>query len=600
MKPHAAVAHLTPEHWDRANRLLVAKALAEFSHERLVTPEPLGEGWYGVRSDNGAVEYRFAAAVRMLDHWQIDADSISRLRQGGTLPLDALELVLDLRAALGLVGPALPAYLEEISSTLASSAFKLSRPAPPATELASAGFQLVEAAMAEGHPCFVANSGRVGYDAAEFHAYAPEAASPVRLLWLAARRDRSTFTCCGDLDYDRLIGSELSPEDLDRFGRATTGLGLDLDDYHLIPVHPWQWWNKIAVTFAADVARRHLVCLGPATDEYQAQQSIRTFFNLSEPHKHYVKTALSVVNMGFVRGLSAEYMKGTPAINQWLADLVESDELLRGTGMSILRERAAVGYRQEQFAAGSPPGSPYLKLLAALWRESPVPNLGPGERLATMASLLHVDRACDAVAGALIRRSGLEPTDWLRRYLEVYLRPVLHLFYAYDLALMPHGENVILVFDERGVPRRAIFKDIGEELVLMSAERPLPAEVERIRAHVPGELKLLSIFTDVFDCFFRFLAAILHAGDILAEEEFWSTVAACIADYRRSVPGLEARFDDHDPFVDRFALSCLNRLQLRDSRQMVDLADPAGGLQLAGTLVNPVAARVPRRRRRGR
>ena len=39
----------------------------------------------------------------------------------------------------------------------------------------------------------------------------------------------------------------------------------------------------------------------------------------------------------------------------------------------------------------------------------------------------------------------------------------------------------------------------------------------------------------------------------------------------------------------RFALSCLNRLQLRDSRQMVDLQDPAGSLQLVGELENPIA-----------
>ncbi|MEV1066853.1 hypothetical protein [Streptomyces sp. NPDC050263] len=37
-----------------------------------------------------------------------------------------------------------------------------------------------------------------------------------------------------------------------------------------------------------------------------------------------------------------------------------------------------------------------------------------------------------------------------------------------------------------------------------------------------------------------------------------------------------------------FALSCLNRLQLRDNEQMVDLADPSGALQLIGTLKNPV------------
>jgi hypothetical protein len=38
---------------------------------------------------------------------------------------------------------------------------------------------------------------------------------------------------------------------------------------------------------------------------------------------------------------------------------------------------------------------------------------------------------------------------------------------------------------------------------------------------------------------------------------------------------------------DLFTLSCLNRLQLRNNRQMVDLTDPSGALQFAGTLPNP-------------
>lgn len=38
-----------------------------------------------------------------------------------------------------------------------------------------------------------------------------------------------------------------------------------------------------------------------------------------------------------------------------------------------------------------------------------------------------------------------------------------------------------------------------------------------------------------------------------------------------------------------FRHSCLNRLQLRDSRQRVDLTDQAASLQFAGELENPLA-----------
>jgi siderophore synthetase component len=559
-----AVDHLDPALWARATRHLVRKALAEFAHERLLVPEPDGDG-YAVRA--GEVEYRFRAERLALDHWAIDAGSIVRHRAGTAVDLDAPAFFLEFADRLGLGADVLPVYLEEITSTLAGAAFKLAR-AVPAKELARADFQAIEAGITEGHPCFVANNGRLGFDAAEYRAYAPEAGRPVRLVWLAVRRERATFSCSPELDHESLLRAEGAPLD-----------GVDLDRYLLLPVHPWQWWNRIAVTFAADIARGDIVCLGEGADEHRAQQSVRTFFNASHPERHYVKTALSVLNMGFVRGLSAEYMAGTPAINDWLAQLVAGDPVLGDLGFTVLRERAAVGYHAGHYAAAAPTGSPYTKMIAALWRESPVPGLADGERLATMASLLHVDPDGNPLVGELIAESGLDAREWVARYLRAYLAPLLHCLAAHRLVFMPHGENVILVLRD-GVPVRAVMKDIGEEIAVLDPDVALPPAVERIRAEVPDDLAALSVLTDVFDCVFRFLSAVLHTSGLLHQDDFWAEVAARVAEHP------DPR---HDLFTGTFALSCLNRLQLRNNRQMVDLADPAGSLALDGELTNPIA-----------
>ncbi|MFD6419809.1 IucA/IucC family protein [Streptomyces sp. NPDC060194] len=591
----SATAHLAPAHWATATRLLVRKAIAEFSHERLLTPTPLGAGddRYSVTSDDGRTAYHFTARLRALDHWQVDADSVTRHRGDEELPLDALEFIIEFRDAVGLSDAILPVYLEEISSTLAGSAYKLAKPEAAVSSPALArdlDFQAIESGMTEGHPCFVANNGRLGFGSHEYAAYAPETGNPLKLVWLAARRDRATFTAGVGVAYEALLRDELGQDTLDRFDAVMRGHGLDLaGDYLLIPVHPWQWHNKLSVTFASEVAQRHLVLLGEGDDEYLAQQSIRTFLNASDPTKHYVKTALSVLNMGFMRGLSAAYMEATPAINDWLAQLVAGDDVLRSTGLSIIRERAAVGYRHPQYEAATDRYSPYRKMLAALWRESPVPALADGERLATMASLLHVDRDGTSLAAELVRRSGLSPADWLAGYLRAYLTPLLHSFYAYDLVYMPHGENVILVLSESGAVVRAIYKDIAEEIAVLDPHAVLPPAVERIRADVPDDTKLLSIFTDVFDCFFRFLSATLHESGVVSESDFWAAVADCVRAYQASVPHLADRFKEYDIFAPEFALSCLNRLQLRNNQQMVDLSDPSGALQLVGTLKNPIA-----------
>ncbi|WP_370112606.1 IucA/IucC family siderophore biosynthesis protein [Streptacidiphilus sp. MAP12-33] len=571
------LAHLTPELWARANRQLVRKALAEFAHERLITPVPLpgSGGWFGVGSDDDTVGYRFRAEVLALDHWRIEAGSILRLRASDRveLPLDAAELVLELRRSLGISDEVLPLYLEEITGTLAATAFKLSLPAEGAAELAASDFQSIEAAMTEGHPCFVANSGRLGFDAVDHLRYAPEAGAPVRLLWVAVHPDHAV----------RSFGRGVDPEEL-----GAPQLPAALAGYVAIPVHPWQWQHRLAVSYADEIARGRIVLLDHEQDEGRdsrlAQQSIRTFFNSAAPDRPYVKTALSVLNMGFTRGLSADYMEHTPAVNDWLADLVAADATLAGCGFAILREHAAVGYRHPRY----PKGSAQQKQLAALWRESPVPLLGEGERVATMAALLHTDRDGAPLAGALIASSGLAPEEWVRRYLTAYLTPVVHGLCAYGLTFMPHGENVILVLDADGAPLRVLFKDIAEEIAVLDPATALPPQVARIRAEVPPELWGLSVHTDVFDCFLRFLSAELHAGGILHQDAFWAVVARVLRDYEAAHPELADRFAALDLFSERFALSCLNRLQLRNNRQMVDLTDPAGALLFAGTLPNPL------------
>ncbi len=48
---------------------------------------------------------------------------------------------------------------------------------------------------------------------------------------------------------------EFSDETRDRFEAVLAERGLSLDDVHLLPVHPWQWDNRVTTTFAADLVR---------------------------------------------------------------------------------------------------------------------------------------------------------------------------------------------------------------------------------------------------------------------------------------------------------------------------------------------------------
>ncbi|MDN5745998.1 MAG: GNAT family N-acetyltransferase, partial [Nocardioidaceae bacterium] len=536
-----AVEHLNPETMGRAQRHLVAKALAEFAHERMIAPEPVCgyEGKWQVGAGDSA--YTFTARMNRLEHWAVNAESIQRSVDGVDVGLDIQELIVELAPALGIPDSLLPTYLEEIASTLAAAAWKLTHHTVPVADLVDADYQQIESAMTEGHPAFVANNGRIGFGLDDYMAYAPEAGVAVGLHWVAARRTLSTLSLAASETEEALYDGELSPSVRERFAARLRSLDLNPSDYLYLPLHPWQWHNKLTITFAPDLARRDLVDLGPGGDDYRAQQSIRTFFNHSRPERYYVKTALAIQNMGFVRGLSPAYMETTPAINDWVAGLVDADAELHACGFHVLREVAAIGYTGDAFHRLVAP-SAYRKMIAALWRESPIPRMEPDEQLTTMAALLHRDAQGDALVTAWIKASPLDAAGWVGAWLRVYLRPLVHCLHAYDLAFMPHGENVLLRLREH-VPVGAFMKDIGEEVAVMGS-LTLPSAVERIRGEFTDDVKALAVHTDVFDGVLRFVAAILDEDGMLDEGEFWALVRATIAEHGAEHPDLADAADD--------------------------------------------------------
>ncbi|WP_229054527.1 IucA/IucC family siderophore biosynthesis protein [Aeromicrobium sp. Leaf350] len=582
-----AAAHLTPEHMEAAHRHLVAKILAELTHERVLVPSAVPDrvDTWSVEAEGGA-RYTFVARVHQLEHWSVDPASIRRTVDGEPAEVDALEAVVDLADALGIPDALLPVYLEEVASTLQSAAWKRAHHRLSADDLVHADLPTIEAAMTEGHPAFIANNGRIGFSLDDFAAYAPEAGAPVRLQWTAVRRSLAHLSVGEGWTEELLWSHELDDDLVAEWRELLRGLGEDPDDYLFAPAHPWQWQHKLAITFAPDVARRDIVPLGPGRDDHRAQQSIRTFLNASDPGRHYVKTALSIQNMGFLRGLSPRYMRPTPAINDWVADRVRTDPELQACGFDVLREVAAIGYTGGAYQR-LPQPSAHQKMFAALWRESATSRLAEGERAATMASLLHRDTAGRSMVAALVEASGIGARAWLAQYLRAYLRPLVHCLARHRLAFMPHGENLILVLRDH-VPVRVLMKDVGEEVAVFDGV-DVPEDIARIQVDVEPDLQVLSILTDAVDGVLRFLAAICADDGLVSDDEFWGLARAVLEDHAADHPELAERLADLDVQRPRFAHSCLNRLQLRNTLQMVDLADQASSLIMAGELANPLA-----------
>lgn len=206
-----------------------------------------------------------------------------------------------------------------------------------------------------------------------------------------------------------------------------------------------------------------------------------------------------------------------------------------------------------------------------------------------MASLLHVDHEGAPLIGEFIARSGLPAGEWLARYLRTYLHPIAYLLYRHRLKFSPHGENLILVLRD-SVPVRAILKDVGEEVCVFDRPDDLPPSCSRALTTEPDEIRNLGVLSDVFDDFFRPLAALTHRSGLLDDADFWAIVAASVHEFVAAHPDLADRFARWDLFAPTFPAVHMNALQLGDNRRMVNVGDSYGAILAADhRLINPIA-----------
>lgn len=561
---------ISQEMWLQANRDLMAKTIAELMHEERLKPvailqDELGFTVFKLETGIENIEYSFRGQERMMDYWHIDKDSIQKITNGvSSAVLNIPEFFLEMQTVFDLDANTLARYTEELLYTLYCDALILSRGVMSSKDLASSNYQTVEHQMT-GHPWVIVNKSRLGFSPTDLETFAPEAAQDLKVLWLAAHKDRSVFQSLEHIDKEEFYRSEMGDELFEKFQQKLISKGKSVQDYNLIPVHPWQWEHKLKIHFAGDIASDILILLGEGNDIYSPQQSIRTLFNINYPEKRYLKTAVSILSTGNIRGLSPKQMKIAPAITDWVKGLIKDDAYLEDKATIFLGEEASIAYLHPNYSAITGVPYQYNEFLGALWRESACKYLKENEEMFTMASLLFVDQNGVPLVQAFAEKAGISIRQWITDYLDAYLTPLLHIYYTHSLCVTPHGENIMVVL-KNGLPQRIVIKDFVDDIVLTpEAREKLPDHLaDGLIQSSNKENVPLSILLGVFDAFFRYLSNVLHTHSNFQEETFWTLVHECIENYKNQNPHLNERYEKYDLYVPAFKRFYINSVRLKN------------------------------------
>jgi siderophore synthetase component len=588
---------LNPQVWDRAAGRLLAKIVGEFAYEEIIepVPAPATDDYYTLALDDRSLGdesldagiLSFRARRGAYGSWHVDPDSITC--QGRPFS-DPLAFLARARSLLALDGNTLGHLLRELTVTLAADT-RLDHTALTAAELADLGYAELEGHQT-GHPWLVLNKGRIGFSATDTALWSPEARRAATLPWIAVSTTLAAYRGVPGLaGSEDLYARELDAPVRESFAAALRARNLDPDTYLLLPVHPWQWDEVLLPLFAPAIAHGDIVPLPTDGDLRLPQQSIRTFVNLDRPERHTVKLPLSIFNTLVWRGLPTERTLAAPAVTAWVHGLRDRDPFLRDEcGVILLGEVASVTVEHPLYDRLPEVPYQYKELLGVIWREPLPPRLAPGERARTLSSLLHTDPQGRAFTAELVARSGLPPAVWLQRLFSTLLPPLLHFLYRYGTVFSPHGENAIVVYDDRDVPVRLAIKDFVDDVNVSAQPLPehdaMPDDVRRILLREEPAFLIQFIHSGLFVGVFRFLAPLCEEQLGVPEEEFFSLVRVEILRHQARFPELRDRFEMFDLLTPRIERLCLNRNRLhvdgyRDRPQRPHAA-------VHGTVPNPL------------
>lgn len=541
--------------WRQAGALITHKMLGELSYEGMLLPIVDGDGY--LLSLPGDVSYRFRARRGAFESWHVEPGSATR---NGEPAWEPRQLVVDARETLGLTGLRLADVLAELTATVTNEAARLAH-APTAAELVAMDYDRADGHLT-GHPRLVLNKGRVGFAAGDRSRYAPEAGATFPVRWFAVHRDFASFRCVADLSEEQLLTEELG----DQYAAFRAQLAAPAE-FTLVPVHPWQAEEIIGTLYAGELAEGTVVPLGESDDHYVPHQTVRTLANTSHPTRRDVKTAVSVRNTLVYRGLAEAATLAAPSVTTWLRSVSAADPLLdKEYRFELLGEVASVSVKHPLFGRLEELPYRFHETLGALWREPLRARIGPGERALSFAALPYRGPDGEAVITRLIRESGVDTREWLGTWLDLFLTPLLHWLLRYGVGFCPHGQNMILITDERGLPLRVAIKDFAQGVDLMDEDFPeyatLAPEANADMLRWAPHLLAQSLFSSVFAGQLRFLAEVLLDDLGYERAALWDQVREIVRRYRDEHPETVERFDRCQLFAPDVERVTLNREHL--------------------------------------
>ncbi|QBP42575.1 IucA/IucC family protein [Paenisporosarcina antarctica] len=436
--------------------------------------------------------------------------------------------------------------------------------------------------VVEGHPLHPGTKTKFGVSTADVIKYSPEWGGNPEVAFVAVSKKHCHTTSIDEQSVTSLLYQEY--EGLHSVVDETLHiLGLKVDQFEVIPVHPWQFEYTLPTLYKEEIEMKRIV---PILSFRIPTQSLVSFRSLAPIQnrgqgRHHIKTAVNIQTTSAVRTVSPNSVENGPILSKIMASILEKENNFDGRFV-VIQERAGAYYKSLKESLSEEENWTFKANLGSLLRENPENHIKEENEIPMAAAALLAE---SPISGKLIAVELVEELAvhyqlsdqkeaaslFIQKYAEASLPGFLTLMVRYGISLEGHMQNSVSVF-RNGELVRILLRDFG-------GIRILP---ERLEKHgydakfYPGssivtdqvdQLRNIISYSVIQNHFAELITCLVRSLEI-EEDRLWEEVAivckAVFEDLKKdSSIAQQAEADEYELFQPTIHLKALTTMRLQ-------------------------------------
>lgn len=388
----------------------------------------------------------------------------------------------------------------------------------------------------EGHNLHPGTKTKIGMDPEDVFRYAPEFDGVADIRFVAIRKDFAEWSVIdeNEKNANAFLFKEY-PELSIVVEQEFTEKGLSVNDYVLVPVHPWQLEQAIPDIYNQEIKEQIVVPICGITVPSGATSSFRTVVpitNREEPN-HAIKVAVNSQMTSTVRSISANTTNNAAVFTRLIHSIMKQEQDLAKTFLPVC-ECAGFNFNEKEGIKNDQLKS---RNLSAVLRENVETFVALDEAAIVCSSLFAespiteklilvelIERYMDEIKEPNLRKAAFQ---FVSEYVSIALPGFLTLMAKYGIGLEGHLQNSVMVFKE-GRPVRMLFRDWGGTRIYRDRIQKHPFQVQFYPGSVTITDNLKEMHNKVFYTVFQnqcgelILQVCKHFG--LGEGELWQEI----------------------------------------------------------------------------